>query len=182
MRPPLAWAPFCCKGIAMTDPVDIPAWRRIDARVTTSGQPSEAQLARIRALGVTHVVNLGLHTHEKALPDEAASVAALGMAYLHIPVAFERPTEDDFARFCAAMDALRDTPVHVHCIANYRVSAFLYRYRRDVLGLPEAEARAVMDTLWRPGGVWAAFIGDGEAIDQPHGPAPSPVAGAAGRD
>jgi hypothetical protein len=24
---------------------------------------------------VRHIVNLGLHTHEKALPDEAASVA-----------------------------------------------------------------------------------------------------------
>jgi hypothetical protein len=27
-----------------------------------------------------------------------------------------------------------DAPMHVHCIANYRVSAFFYRYRRDVLG------------------------------------------------
>lgn len=166
----------------MTDPADIFAWRRVDARVTTSGQPSEAQLALIRDLGVTHVVNLGLHTHEKALPDEAASVAALGMAYLHIPVVFDAPTEADFARFCAVMAELEDAPVHVHCIANLRVSAFLYRYRRDVLGLPEAEARVVMDTLWRPGGVWAAFIGDRDAIDRPHGPAPRALAGAADRD
>jgi NAD(P)-dependent dehydrogenase (short-subunit alcohol dehydrogenase family) len=35
---------------------------------------------------------------------------------------------------------------HVHCIANMRVTAFLYRYDRDVRGLPEAGARRVMDT------------------------------------
>jgi catechol 2,3-dioxygenase-like lactoylglutathione lyase family enzyme len=28
------------------------------------------------------------------------------------------------------MEQLKDVPVHVHCIANYRVSAFFYRYRR----------------------------------------------------
>ena len=59
------------------DPTDIHVWRRLDARLTTSGQPSEEQLAALQALGVTHVVNLGLHTHEKALPDEAGSVRAL---------------------------------------------------------------------------------------------------------
>jgi hypothetical protein len=40
------------------------------------------------------------------------------------------------------MEQLKEVPVHVHCIANYRVSAFFYRYRRDVLGVGEATARA----------------------------------------
>ena len=39
------------------------------------------------------------------------------------------------------MEELRDVPVHVHCIANYRVSAFFYRYRRDVLGMDDEGAR-----------------------------------------
>jgi hypothetical protein len=34
--------------------------------------------------------------------------------------------------FCAVVEQLKEVPVHVHCIANYRVSAFFYRYRRDV--------------------------------------------------
>ena len=140
------------------DPESIYNWHRLDERLTTSGQPSEAQLAGIEALGVAHIVNLGLHTHERALPDEAASVAALGMTYTHIPVDFQNPTEADFARFCDVMDTLSDVPVHVHCIANYRVSAFFYRYRRDVLGMDEALARADLDRLWLPNEVWAAFI------------------------
>jgi protein tyrosine phosphatase (PTP) superfamily phosphohydrolase (DUF442 family) len=152
----------------MPDPTDIPNWRRLDPRVTTSGQLDEAQLELIRALGVQHVVNLGLHDHPKALPHEAASVAARGMAYIHIPVDFAAPTEEDFGRFCTALATVGDAPVHIHCIANLRVSAFLYRYQRDVLGHKEAEARAMMDTLWQPGGAWAAFIGDAASVDLPH--------------
>jgi uncharacterized protein (TIGR01244 family) len=143
----------------MADPEDIYHWRRLDDRVTTSGQPTEAQLADIRALGVRHIVNLGLHTHEKALPDEAASVSRLGMTYTHIPVDFQNPTDRDFEQFYQVMEQLKDVPVHVHCIANYRVSAFFYRYRRDVLGMDEAKARAEMEEIWHPEGVWAAFVG-----------------------
>jgi protein tyrosine phosphatase (PTP) superfamily phosphohydrolase (DUF442 family) len=64
----------------MADLETIYNWRRLDDRITTSGQPTEPQLADIHALGVRHIVNLGLHTHEKALPDEAASVSRLGMS------------------------------------------------------------------------------------------------------
>ncbi len=82
------------------------------------------------------------------------------MTYTHIPVDSDNPTEDDFDRFCAAMVAADGVPVHVHCIVNARVTAFVYRWQRDVLGGGEAEARAMMDSVWRPGGVWAQFLGD----------------------
>lgn len=144
---------------AATDPEAIYNWRRLDERITTSGQPTEPQLAALHALGIRHVINLGLHSHEKALPDEAASLSRLGMTYIHIPVDFKNPTDQDFTRFCAAMQELKDVPVHVHCIANYRVSAFLYRYRRNVLGADEAEARTEMEQVWKPDRVWQTFIG-----------------------
>jgi len=143
----------------MADPETIYNWRRLDDRITTSGQPTEPQLADIHDLGVRHIVNLGLHTHEKALPDEARSVSGLGMTYIHIPVDFQNPTDQDFDQFCSAMEQLKEVPVHVHCIANYRVSAFFYRYRRNVLGTDEAQARADMEDVWHPEGVWATFVG-----------------------
>jgi protein tyrosine phosphatase (PTP) superfamily phosphohydrolase (DUF442 family) len=80
----------------MVDPESIYHWHRLDDRIVTSGQPSETQLADIAALGVRYVINLGLHSHEKALPDEAVTVDALGMTYVHIPVDFKNPTERDF--------------------------------------------------------------------------------------
>jgi len=83
----------------MADPESIYNWLRLDDRITTSGQPTAEQLAEVRALGVRHVVNLELHSHERASPDEAASVGRLGMSYVHIPVDFGNPTEEDFNRF-----------------------------------------------------------------------------------
>ena len=142
----------------MADPEAIYNWRRLDDRITTSGQPTEQQLADIQALGVGHIVNLGLHTSDKALPDEAGSVSRLGMTYIHIAVDFQNPTDQDFEQFCGVMERLKDVPVHVHCIANYRVSAFLYRYRRDVLGMDEPRARVDMEAVWHPDGVWATFV------------------------
>ena len=99
----------------MVDPETIYNWRRLDDRITTSGQPTELQLADIHALGVRHIVNLGLHTHEKALPDEAASISRLGMTYIHIPVDFQNPTDQDFAvLLCheAAKGGPRARPLH----------------------------------------------------------------------
>jgi uncharacterized protein (TIGR01244 family) len=144
--------------LTVADPDSVINWYRIDSRVTTSGQPTESDLRAIADLGVRHVINLALHDHEKALPDEASSVARLGMTYTHIPVDFQNPTEQDFSRFCEAFEAIAAEAVHVHCILNYRVSAFLYRYRRDVLGIDEARARADLENVWQPEGVWAAFI------------------------
>ena len=56
------------------------------------------------------------------------------------------------------MERLQDVPVHVHYIANARVSAFFYRFRCDILGIDEAQARAEMETVWRPKGVWVDFV------------------------
>lgn len=150
----------------MRDLPDIINWRRLDDRITLSGQPTETQLGDIKNLGVTHVINLGPHHNKGALDDEAGSIAALDMTYIYIPVEFEQPTEEDFAAFCDALDALPDTRVHVHCIYNARVSAFFYRYAKEGLGYSEAETHAIMDGIWRPGDDWAAFIGSDEAVGQ----------------
>ncbi len=140
------------------DPTHIDHWLRIDSRLTTSGQPSESELAEIAALGVRYVINLGLSSHEKALPNEAATVGALGMTYLHIPIDFQHPTEADYQAFRAAMTETGDAATHIHCISNYRVSALLYRYRRDALGVDDAMARADLERIWTPNDVWTALI------------------------
>jgi protein tyrosine phosphatase (PTP) superfamily phosphohydrolase (DUF442 family) len=85
-------------------------------------------------------------------------VSRLRMTYIHIPGEFQNLTDEDFDQFCSVMEQLKEVPVHVHCIANYRVSAFFYRYRRDVLGMDEAQTRADMEHVWKPEGVWAAFM------------------------
>lgn len=148
----------------MSDPVQIHNWLRLENKLTTSGQPSETELGQIKELGVSHVINLALHDHEKSLPDERSVVEELGMEYIHIPVIFDSPTEADFDQFCDEMDRLKNQSVHVHCIVNARVSAFLYRYRRDRLGWDEQDAKEDMEKIWNPkdwkepGEPWVRFI------------------------
>jgi len=143
-------------------------WRRLDGRITLSGQPTEEQLGDIKDLGVTHIINLGPHHNKGALEDEAGTVAALGMVYIYIPVEFDNPTDRDFATFCDAIESLPDMQIHVHCLYNARVSAFFYRYAKIGRGIPEAKAHALMDSIWRPGNDWADFIGCRKAVDQPN--------------
>ncbi len=148
----------------MGDPDDIRAWQRLSDRVTTSGRLQEPDPARQAEIGVKQVINLAMPNHPEALPDAEDAFAAQGIGYTNIPVPFPAPQEEHYAAFVEALEAA-DGPVHVHCIMNWRVSAFFYRWHRDACGMPEAEARALMERQWSPetsdypdAPVWAAFV------------------------
>ena len=131
----------------------------------TSGQPTEAQLKTIAEAGATTIINLALHGDPRySLRDEAGAVRELGMHYVHIPVQFSAPTQEDLAAFFDAMDAHRGERVWVHCAANFRVSAFLGLYRVLRRGWQRQDAFALMHDLWDPDPVWKNFI-DAALVD-----------------
>jgi protein tyrosine phosphatase (PTP) superfamily phosphohydrolase (DUF442 family) len=130
----------------------------ISERICTSGQPTEQQFSIIKAGGFDDVINLAPHDAENAIDDEAAVLANLGMSYTHIPVNFARPTQADFDAFCASMRGLQEKRVWVHCAANMRVSAFVYRYRRDVIGEEHSVVVEDLSRIWQPFGVWKDFV------------------------
>ena len=124
---------------------DIHNFRQAAPDLATSGQPNEDQLAAIAAAGYDLLVNLALHDDPRySLRDEASSVRALRMEYVHIPVQFAAPASSDLVLFCDAMDRARGRRVWVHCAANMRVTAFLGLYWRLREGWPEAKAFALM--------------------------------------
>ncbi len=130
------------------DPADIRNWQRRPDGITTSGKLEAHDPARLAAIGVRHVVNLALDTHPEALADEPALMAAAGMAYTHIPVPFDAPAPEHVVALAEAL-AAQSCPVHVHCIRNWRVTAFFYLLDRAA-GVPEPEARARMAAVWNP--------------------------------
>ena len=71
-------------------------YHRISDSIITSGQPTERQFELVKEAGFRRVINLAPHHAENALPDEAATLASLGMDYTHIPVDFQAPTEANF--------------------------------------------------------------------------------------
>ena len=146
------------------DPADIRNFLRLSPRITTSGALRDADPARLAAIGVRRVINLALHTHPDALADPSGSMAAAGLGYTHIPVPFDAPTEEHYRAFVAALEA-DEAPVHVHCMMNWRVSAFFYRWHREACGRAEGEARMLLETIWSPhtrddpeAAPWRAFV------------------------
>src|SRR5436309_1550237 len=108
---------------------DIVNFRRIDAMLDTAGQPSEEELAAAARDGIEVVINLALHDDPRySLRDEAGSVQALGMRYVHIPVKFDAPTETDLVAFFDAIVVNAGKRILLHCAANKRVTAFLGLY------------------------------------------------------
>jgi len=135
----------------------------VNARVVfddlwTSGQLSSADIQRLPDLGVAAVVNLALPTSANALPGEAEEVTRLGIPYVHLPVPWEQPELAHLQQFFGVLDAFAGRRVWVHCALNYRVSAFIYLYRRLRRGESAAEASYPMRTIWQPNPVWQAFI------------------------
>lgn len=145
------------------DPSDIRNWQRRSDRVTTSGRLEQDDPARLAAIGVRHVVNLALADHPEALPGEEAAFAAQGIGYTHIPVPFDAPTKEHVVALRKTLDEV-DGPVHVHCIMNWRVTAFFYLLDREA-GVPEEVALARMTAVWNPlasddprAGPWKALL------------------------
>jgi protein tyrosine phosphatase (PTP) superfamily phosphohydrolase (DUF442 family) len=124
----------------------------------SSGQLSERDILSLRSLGVEVVVNLALPTSSNALPGEAELVTRQGLAYVQIPVEWEKPLPEQFAQFAGVLDTCRDRKVWVHCAKNMRVSAFIYLYRRLMLDEAEAQASFPMREVWKPNEIWQGFI------------------------
>ena len=133
-------------------------FREISARLGTAGQPSAAQFGMIREAGYDVVINLALPTSDNALAHEGSLVTGLGMAYVHIPVNFTRPTVQDFDAFTGVLDAFHDRRIFVHCALNMRVSAFVFLYRVLREEATRGEAWHDLKAIWEPDEVWARFI------------------------
>jgi protein tyrosine phosphatase (PTP) superfamily phosphohydrolase (DUF442 family) len=122
---------------------------RVSDSVATGGQPTQVQIEAARAEGVEAVVNLAPHDQQNgALPDETALVESLGMAYHHIPVEWTMPLQENFTAFVQTMDGLGDRKVLVHCLANYRVTAFYSTYAMKKHGWSAQQADALIAQIW----------------------------------
>ena len=135
-------------------------YRRLSDLIATAGQPSEEELAAVAHAGFEVVVNLALHDAEYSLPDERRTVESLGLSYVHIPVAWERPSRSDLERFFEAMDKLAGRKLFIHCAANKRVSVFMALYRRQRLGWSVDTVMPDVLAIWEPDTVWSRFWGE----------------------
>jgi len=139
---------------------DIYNYQFLDEKLSSSGMPTAEQMKEVAEAGVRVVINLALVTSQGALPEEDKVVESLGMKYIHIPVEWNNPAEQNLEDFFTAMDEHKAEKVLVHCQANYRASSFVMLYRVLRLGWKKEDAIPVMEKMWNPEDfpVWQTFI------------------------
>ncbi len=135
-------------------------FRRIGEKLTTSGIVRPQGLKALSHQGYEVVINLLPDTSEYAIQNERDMVESQGIEYIYIPVDFKQPTAADFSKFLEALDRVQERKVHVHCAANYRVSAFyaLYSARRGLWSADQA--MDFIHSIWQPAEHpgWSPFI------------------------
>lgn len=143
--------------------------------IASSGQPSPEQFSEIARAGYRGIVNLAMPNSPSALTEEGAVVTALGITYIHIPVRFDEPEVGQLKKFSGFMDVFAQEKVWVHCVLNYRASAFLFLYlsqqqkkeHPDFRDSPTGtdfgrqnlpEPRTALLSSWEPDEVWSRFM------------------------
>ena len=137
---------------------EIKNYREYSPAFASAGQPSRDQFAELKEAGFERIVYIAFANSKGAVSDEDQVVKDLGMDYAQVPVAWEAPTRADFDAFAAVMQSAPEKKTLLHCQANYRATAFAFLYRVIYRDVPLAEAKADMNTLWKPDGVWKELI------------------------
>jgi len=133
-------------------------YREYTPLFSSAGQPSREQFPLLKEQGYERVIYIAFSNGRTAIPDEDQIVKDLGMDYLHIPVDFNNPTLRDFNAFADAMQREPDSKTILHCQVNARATAFSLLYRVVHQGVPLAQAKEDMNTVWQPNEVWRDFI------------------------
>ena len=137
---------------------DITNYMSVCEHIASSGQPEPHHFQQISEAGYQAVVNLAMPDSSLAITDEANIVESLGMRYIPIPVPFDAPTVQHLRQFIHVMETIGRQKVWIHCVLNYRVSAFLYQYHRIIQSWSEEQARKVILPSWQPDDVWQQFM------------------------
>jgi len=143
---------FHITGLEKDDLNSILNFFPITETIGTAGQPTKAQFSNIKNANFSVVVNLNMPNSENALSEEEDIVSSLGMKYIHIPVPWDAPSIFHVKEFFAVIDAIETAGEKgfVHCAANYRVSAFMYKYLTMRKNFSSAQATSPVLKRWLP--------------------------------
>jgi len=137
---------------------DITNFIEISGQLGSAGQPTRAQFSEVQVAGYQVVINLAMPDSPGAIADESSLVRGLGLEYIHIPVVWTAPHDQDLDAFMETMRQARGKKVFAHCALNMRVSSFIYIYRVVVLGAVADEAWWDVLSVWQPDETWQNFI------------------------
>lgn len=151
---------FCFSGAAIGSDIKMPV--KLDAegfqgvladagKVFISGQPSEEGLRRLKAEGMTTIINFRtkaeMDNRERVPFDEVAIAKSMGLVYISIPLGDEEHpySPDALATFAEAMQNTKGKAL-IHCTVAWRAShmwaAYLAKYEGMEINDAVAHGRA----------------------------------------
>lgn len=131
---------------------------QLTPQIGTAGQPHTDQFQLIADASFATVINIAMPDHPDSIDNEGKLVTELGMNYFHLPVPFDTPQAEHIKQFFALMQSQQDRPVFVHCIMNYRVSAFMFHYLTLVQDWSAQKARSPIFDQWKIEPQWQAIM------------------------
>lgn len=138
---------------------DIINYIKVSDTISTAGQPTKKQFKKIAKKGFEIVINLATHQLSRgSLKEEDKIVSKNGMLYFHIPIDWEDPEVDKMKLFLLLLETLQkeNKKVFIHCIKNYRVSVFLYKYKQYVL--KQKDTKLIAPKGFKPSKKWDKLI------------------------
>lgn len=138
-----------------TNPLNqIQNYLKISETISTSGQPLEPHFKEIGRAGFEVVINLA----PSSIPNELELCRESGLAYVHIPVKWQEPRQDQLLKFFSFLSVNGEFRIFVHCTNNMRTSVFIYLYRILINHEIEGNCRADLLKIWNPDETWQGFI------------------------
>ena len=132
----------------------------ITPKLVTSGQPSREALAKLSEQGYGAVIYLAPPTVHDAVQDEPVILDRQSIAFVNIPIDFERPTEADYETFAFQLKKQGERKLLVHCQVNLRASSMVFLYRVIEQKQDPHRAYAEVSSVWVPNATWKRYMRD----------------------
>lgn len=137
----------------------IPQFQFVHEHLFSSGQPTAEQFKQMKEYGVDTVINLALTDASVHLENEDRICLDLGLNYIHIPISWDTPSDEQCLLVLDFIDHLvKDKMVWIHCAKNWRVSSLIYLYRQYFMDIDMPTAQELLHQIWEPNETWTGLI------------------------
>lgn len=130
---------------------------KVNKNISTSGLLTKSDIQKISKKGFDVIINLSIDD-ERSLANEAKVVSKNDMVYIHIPVSWTKPQKDRMNLFFHILDGFikEDKKVFIHCMKNYRVSVFIYLYKKNIL--KNKNVKFIAPKNYKPAKAWKRLL------------------------